>query len=123
MRSLFIAASAFALCGCHDSETGGVNERAMPTAVGAKANAVGGVPAANAPGLGARPLSGSGTQNLLAMWTGETVLGNAPAKIDASGNLILRPGTAIIVISADGTKCWHIAGEAFTKLTPNCPTF
>ena len=72
---------------------------------------------------GGRPVGGSGTIGRLAVWTSPSALGDAPAKIDANGDLVLRPGSAIILLSADGTKCFRLSGDALTKLTPNCPVF
>lgn len=79
----------------------------------------------NIPGNPGRPggfVRGTGTPGLMPVWTSSTSLGDSPIKIDASGNVILRPGSALFIVSADGSSCWRITGESITKVAP-CPSF
>lgn len=123
MRIIVVASCMLSLAACADGSARGVSAPESAALQGGQVRSIaGGVPAVGQ-GVGGQPIGGSGTANMLAVWTSPTALTSAPAKIDANGDLILRPGSAIIVISADGTKCWRVAGEAITKLTPNCPTF
>lgn len=123
MRIAIGVSAILAVAACADGGARSVSapERATSKVLQPRSIA-GGIPASGQ-GLGGPPVGGEGTLNFLAAWTGPASLGNAPAKIDENGNLVLRPGSAIIVLSADGTKCFRIDGEAITKLTPNCPTF
>lgn len=123
MRKIVGVGCLLAALACTDSSARGVSAPEGVVGRGGQVRSVaGGVPAIGQ-GIAGRPLGGAGTDSTLAIWTSPTTLGDAPAKINANGDLILRPGTGIIVLSADGTKCWRVAGEAITKLTPNCPTY
>lgn len=123
MRIIVGASLLIAALACTDSSARGVSAPEGAVTRGDQVRSIaGGVPAV-AQGVAGRPIGGSGTASTLAVWTGSSTLADAPAKINANGDLILRPGTGIIVLSADGTKCWRVAGEAITKLTPNCPTY
>lgn len=66
---------------------------------------------------------GNGTPDFIPLWTTSSSLGDSIMKIGANGDLILKPGVSIIVISADGSNCWKFSGEGLKKLTPNCPSF
>lgn len=78
-------------------------------------------PPATAPGAAQRPVDGSGTPGQLALWLGNATLGDAPIRMDANGNLILKPGTSLFVPSADGTKCAEIRGASLWLHKSGCP--
>ena len=78
-------------------------------------------PPATLPGQAQHPVTGAGTPGQLALWFGNSTLTDAPIRVDASGNLILKPGTAIYVISADGTRCFEIRGEFIRNNREGCP--
>jgi len=77
-----------------------------------------------APGLTNRPLDGSGTPSVLPMWTTPTTLGDSPLKVAPNGDILMKPGRAIWVLSEDGSKCWRFSGQNLAKfLPPDCPTY
>lgn len=117
----FMVLLAFTACGDDEPSGVGTNELTPPPA--AQARTTPGVPQGGGNGLGTRPLSGTGTAGNLTAWTGGNVLGDAPIRVADNGDLIVQPGTAIILTSADGTQCWRLSGEGFQKLTPNCPAY
>lgn len=78
-------------------------------------------PPVNLPGQTQHPVTGSGTPGQLALWFGNSTLADAPIRMDANGNLILKPGTALYVISADGTRCFEIRGEFIRNNREGCP--
>lgn len=67
-------------------------------------------------------ISGSGTTNFIPIWTTGSSLGDSIMKIDNDGNLILKPGSSIIVTNQDSSKCFIITGNFITK-GPPCPPF
>jgi hypothetical protein len=58
------------------------------------------------------------------MWLTPTTLGDAPMKVSPSGDVFVKPGMAIWVLSVDGSKCRRIAADVIqTYFAPNCPTY
>lgn len=72
------------------------------------------------------PVQGDGTPGVVPVWTGARSLGDAPIKIDSDGNVILRPGASLFLVTEDGTKCIQINGAFMTfpyKAGLPCPTW
>lgn len=71
-------------------------------------------------------VSGNGTPNFIPIWATGSSLGDSIMKIDANGNLILKPGSSIIVTNSDSSKCVMISGGSITyiyKFGIPCPSF
>ena len=66
---------------------------------------------------------GTGTPGLVPVWTSSTSIGDSPIKIDASGNVILRPGISLFILNADGSDCVQITGESIRISGAPCPSF
>lgn len=123
MRFILTPVILLVAVACGGDDPSAVSTTQAPAQPVAQAQGVPGVAQAGGNGFGSRPINGSGTPGNLTAWTATDVLGDGPVKVADNGDLIVRPGTAIILTSADGTKCWRLSGEGFQKLTPNCPTY
>ncbi len=123
MRSYLAVVLVLGVVACDRSDARGPVAPSAMTTQGRRMGLAGG-PAVTPPGLSQRPLDGTGIDHVLPMWTGATTLGVAPLRIDVNGDVVLRPGVSIIVVSADGTKCRRISGDMITSQPPvgGCPT-
>lgn len=68
---------------------------------------------------------GQGTPGTVAAWSDVRTLGNSPIRVDANGDVVLKPGAALYLISADSTKCIKITGSEITFPSMSggsCPT-
>lgn len=124
MRRIALVGLMALVAGCTSAEgANGTAPDRMTAVTGPRRTLAGGIPAAAAAAAGARPIDGSGTTGVVPTWTAPTSLGVSPLRIDANGDLVLRPGAAIIVVSADGTKCYRIGGESIVHaVAGGCPT-
>lgn len=121
MRAFVLAGLAMVLASCGERgafEVGGPESAQL--AGGQRRSAAASV---NPPGLGGRPVDGTGTSGRVAQWGSTTQLTDAPIRIDSAGNVLLKPGSSLFVIAADGSRCVEIAGDHMTmhKTTAGCP--
>lgn len=122
MRIALLLLAAWALSACGDDPLSASNTLEFSQDATTQFNAQQGPPI-SPPGIGGQPAQGTGTPGQLAVWLTQSSIGNAPIRVDENGNLLVRPGVAIILQNEDGTKCWRLSGDGFQKLTPNCPTY
>lgn len=105
--------------GCGDRSLGGVTS---PDAARTAAFSFGQVPPGN-PGQPGGLVRGTGTAGLVPLWISPTSLGDSPIKIDASGNVILRPGISLYILNADESDCIQITGDFIRLDGAICPSF
>ena len=71
---------------------------------------------------------GNGTPNFVPLWVTNSSLSDSNMKIDDNGNIILKPGSSIFILSMDGSKCIQLSGQSLTiykepPLPPPCLSF
>lgn len=112
------------LLACGDADTTDQRTIAGPGTAATFGHTVS-APAENAAVQGSL-VRGEGTPGLVPVWTSTSSLGDAPIKIDAEGNVILKPGSSLFLVTEDGSKCIQITGGFITfphKAGLPCPTF
>ena len=114
---------AFVAVACADGSARDVNAPETAALRPGQQRGIANGPPATSPGVGGRPIDGSGTRGQLAEWAGTSSLQDAPMRVDADGNIILKPGSSLYVLTADGTKCVQIRGDGMTihKTVSGCP--
>lgn len=71
-------------------------------------------------------VSGSGTAGFITQWVTNSSLGDATAKVKENGDIILKPGISLFLLSDDGLRCIKITSDGFTllhRLGLPCPSF
>lgn len=123
MRLQSLACLMFAAVACADGSARDVSAPETAVLRPGQQRGLANGPPATSPGLNGRPIDGSGTPGRLASWTGTSSLQDAPMRIETNGNIILKPGSSLFVLTADGTKCVEIRGDSMIihKTATGCP--
>lgn len=120
MRAFVLAGLAMAVAAC--GEGGAIDVGGPESARLANGQRRSAAPSVTPPGLGGRPVDGTGTSGRVAQWGSTTQLTDAPIRVDSAGNILLKPGISIFVIAANGSRCVEIAGDHIAMhKTVGCP--
>lgn len=122
MRIQLLACLALTSIACVDGSARNVSAPESAVLLPGQQQRMANGPPTFSPGLGGRPIDGAGTPGRLASWATTSSLQDAPMRIDVTGDIVLKPGISLYVLTADGTKCVQIRGDGMTiHKVSGCP--